>query len=150
MPLLSGQWTCKAHQASAVRAHLGHEHFFVRRHVGDEMPPHNCARLLPGVVWSSAVDPSFPRKISVPSKSAFALRPSSVLRPPIAGSVLLSIGHIQIEFFIRRPRLPACSFPELAAAISLTRPRNCVLPTACFIVGACGACALIVRQPATT
>jgi hypothetical protein len=122
--------------------HLGHEHFFVRRHVGDEMPPHNCARLLPGVVWSSAVDPSFPRKISVPSKSAFALRPSNVLRPPIAGSVLLSIGHIQIEFFIRRPRLPACSFPELAAAISLPRPRDCVLPRlkiiACFIVRACG------------
>jgi hypothetical protein len=28
----------------------------------------------------------------------------------MAGSVLLSIGRIQIEFFNRRPRLPACLF----------------------------------------
>jgi hypothetical protein len=99
---------------------------------------------------SQAVDPSFSLEDFSSFKKRLCSATSTVLRPPIAGSVLLSIGHIQIEFFIRRPRLPACSFPELAAAISLPRPRNCVLPTACFIVGACGACALIVRQPATT
>jgi hypothetical protein len=36
-------------------------------------------------------------KISVPSRSAFAQRPSSVSRPPIAGSALLSIAHIQFD-----------------------------------------------------
>jgi hypothetical protein len=36
-------------------------------------------------------------KISVPSKSAFAQRPSSVSRLPIAGSVLFSIAHTQLD-----------------------------------------------------